>query len=57
MGLPAQRAAPRHKHPLPLLTPEYLADVPTFTRYFFRALYRRLPRNSVIVLDAITIYE
>lgn len=43
MGLAAQRAAPRFKKPLPLLTPEYLADVPTFTRNFFRELYRRLP--------------
>ncbi len=51
MGLAARQAAPRHKHPLPHLTPEYLADVPTFTRNFFRELYRRLPRNSVIVLD------
>ncbi len=51
MGLAAKRAAPWHKTALPLLTPEYLADVPTFTRNFFRELYRRLPRNSVIVLD------
>ena len=51
MGLAAQRAAPRHKTALPLLTPEYLGDVPTFTRNFFRELYRRLPRNSALVLD------
>lgn len=51
MGLAAKQAAPRHKRPLPLLTPEYLGDVPTFTRNFFRELYRRLPRNSTIVLD------
>jgi len=51
LGLAAQHAAPRHKKPLPVLTPEYLADVPTFARNFFRELYRRLPTNSVIVLD------
>ena len=51
MGLAAKQAAPRHKRPLPLLTPEYLADIPTFTRNFFRALYRRLPKHAVIVLD------
>ncbi|MEK6771629.1 MAG: hypothetical protein AABY62_08335, partial [Pseudomonadota bacterium] len=51
MGLAVQHAAPRHKKPLPHLTPEYLADVPTFTRNFFRELYRRLPRHGVIVLD------
>jgi ATP/maltotriose-dependent transcriptional regulator MalT/DNA-binding SARP family transcriptional activator len=51
MGLAARQAAPRYKHPLPLLTPEYLADVPTFTRNFFRELYRRLPKDGVLVLD------
>lgn len=51
MGLAAKRAAPRHKKSLPLLTPEYLADVPTFARNYFRELYRRLPGKSVLVLD------
>ncbi len=53
-------AAPQHKKPLPLLTPEYLAGIPTFTRRYFETLYDRLtPRNEpslahhdfVIVLD------
>lgn len=51
MGLAAKQAAPRYKYPLPVLTPEYLGDIPTFTRNFFRELYRRLPKNSVLVLD------
>lgn len=51
MRLAAQQAAPRYKTPLPLFTPEYLGDVPTFTRNFFRELYRRLPGNCVLVLD------
>jgi len=51
LGLAAKRAAPRFKRPLPLLAPEFLGDVPTFTRNFFRELYRRLPRKSVLVLD------
>jgi ATP/maltotriose-dependent transcriptional regulator MalT/DNA-binding SARP family transcriptional activator len=51
MGLAAKQAAPRYKHPLPVLTPEYLGDIPTFTRNFFRELYRRLRKNSVLVLD------
>ena len=51
MGLAAKQAAPRFKKPLPVLTPEYLGDVPTFTRNFFRELYRRLPGRAVIVLD------
>lgn len=51
MGMAAARAAPRHKKPLPTLTPEYLGDLPTFTRNFFRELYRRLPASSVLVFD------
>lgn len=62
MGLAAKKAAPRYKKPLPLLTPEYLASVPTFTRRYFEELYSRLapprPRSSsksgkcgVIALD------
>jgi len=38
LGLSAKKAAPRHKTPLPLLTPEYLAGIPTFTRRYFETL-------------------
>ena len=31
MGLAARKAAPRFQKPLPLLTPEYLAGISTFT--------------------------
>ena len=48
MGLAAKKAAPRHKKPLPLLTAEYLAGIPTFTRRFFEKLYSR---HLTIVLD------
>lgn len=62
MGLAAKKAAPRHKKPLPLLTPEYLQGIPTFTRRYFENLFSRLtpPRSpslskrgmgGVIVLD------
>lgn len=51
IGIAVRRAAPRYKKPLPLLTPEYLADIPTFTRNYFRELYRRLPDGAVMVLD------
>lgn len=51
MDLAARRVAPRHRKPLPALTPEYLADITTFTRNYFRELYRRLPKGTVIVLD------
>jgi len=48
MGLAARRAAPRLRKPLPLLTPEYLAGIPTFTRRYFENLYNRI---TTIVLD------
>lgn len=36
---------------LPLLTPEYLPDLPGFSRRYFRALYDALPRPLALVLD------
>jgi len=42
MGQAAKKAAPRIRKPLPLLTPEYLQDIPTFTFRYFEELYRRL---------------
>lgn len=51
VGLAVRRAAPRYKKPLPVLSREYLADIPTFTRNFFREFYRRMPRNGAFVLD------
>lgn len=60
MGLATRQTSPRSRKHLPLLTPEYIAGIPAFTRRFFEALYRRLtpPRpmggqhiGCVIVLD------
>jgi ATP/maltotriose-dependent transcriptional regulator MalT len=36
---------------LPLLTPEYLADLPGFARRYFRELFARFPESSALVLD------
>jgi LuxR family maltose regulon positive regulatory protein len=36
---------------LPLLTPEYLADLPGFTRRYFRQLFARLKKATVLVFD------
>lgn len=47
----AQGIAGRRKTPLPLLTPEYLADLPGFARRWFRELFARLPRPITLVLD------
>jgi DNA-binding SARP family transcriptional activator len=46
-----RQAAPRHRTPLPALTPEYLAGLLIFARRYFEQLYRRLKPPAVIVLD------
>jgi ATP/maltotriose-dependent transcriptional regulator MalT/DNA-binding SARP family transcriptional activator len=60
MGLAVKKIAPRNRKPLPMLTPEYFAGIPTFTRCYFESLYNRLlssadpclyQRQFVIVLD------
>ena len=52
MGLAGRKAAPRFKKPLPLLTPEYLLGIPTFTRRYFEELFLRLSssRSSTILV-------
>jgi LuxR family maltose regulon positive regulatory protein len=47
----AAKALPSRKKPLPLLTPEYLPDVPGFARRYFRELFSRLPDAGILVLD------
>ncbi|OGU06401.1 MAG: hypothetical protein A2075_07545 [Geobacteraceae bacterium GWC2_58_44] len=51
MGLAAKKASPRNRRSLPLLTPEYLQGITTFTRRFFENLYGRLKRPFVLVFD------
>jgi LuxR family maltose regulon positive regulatory protein len=51
MGLAGKKAAPRKRKPLPLLTPEYLLGISTFTRSFFEELFRRLKKPYAVVLD------
>lgn len=51
MAVAAQKANPRRKTPLPLLTPEYLLGLPTFARRYFDELYGRLKAPCLIVLD------
>jgi LuxR family transcriptional regulator, maltose regulon positive regulatory protein len=49
------QAAPRSRDKrapsLLALSPEYLVDLPGFTRRFFRILYARLPPTAVLVFD------
>jgi len=51
MGIAVRQVAPRYRRALPVLTPEYLGDLSTFTRNFFREAFRRLPDAAAIVLD------
>lgn len=51
LGLAAKQAAPRHRKPLPLLTPEYMPGIATFTQRFFESLCARLKHPSAIVFD------
>jgi LuxR family transcriptional regulator, maltose regulon positive regulatory protein len=46
-----KRTYPRRRENLPLLTPEYLAGLPTFARNFFEVLYTRMRAPSVLVFD------
>ena len=47
----AQAAAGRKQLRLSALTPEFMADVPGFTRRFVRELWSKIPAPAVLVLD------
>ncbi len=51
LGLAAKKATPRKRKPLPLLTPEYLSGLPTFTLRYFENLFHRLKAPSFLVFD------
>ncbi len=51
LGMAGKKAAPRKKQPLPLLTPEYLMDVPTFSRRYFENLCSRVKPPFFIIFD------
>ena len=51
MGKAAKKAAPRTRKPLPLLTPEYLPGISTFTVRYFEDICSRLKSPSVVVFD------
>lgn len=51
LGKAAKKAAPRIQKPLPLLTPEYLQGIPTFTQRYFENLYSRFRIPSILVFD------
>ena len=51
MGQAAKRASPQKKKPLPLLTSEYLKDIPTFTYRYFENLSNRLKIPYALIFD------
>ena len=51
MGLAARKAAPRKRSTLPLLTPEYLPSLDTFTMRYFEKLCNKLTTPFVLVFD------
>ncbi len=51
MGLAAKKATPRSRQPLPLLTPEYLQGISTFTLRYFENLYSRFKPPFFLVFD------
>ncbi|MCM2359163.1 MAG: AAA family ATPase, partial [Geobacteraceae bacterium] len=51
LGLAAKKAAPRHRKPLPLFTPEYLLGISTFARRYFENLFSRLKTPCTVVFD------
>jgi len=51
MGLAAEKAALRYKNSLPLLIPEYLLGISTFTRRYLEALCDRIKSPSLMVFD------
>jgi DNA-binding SARP family transcriptional activator len=51
LGLAVGGMTPRHKAPLPHLTPEYLANLEVFARRYFEEVFRRLPAGAVLVFD------
>ena len=46
-----EAVAKRKAKPLPLLTPEYLPDLPGFARRFLRDGFARLPDEAILVID------
>jgi ATP/maltotriose-dependent transcriptional regulator MalT/DNA-binding SARP family transcriptional activator len=51
LGEAAKPFTRKGQRPLSLLTPEYLADVPGFSRRYFRELFGRLSTGATLVLD------
>jgi ATP/maltotriose-dependent transcriptional regulator MalT/DNA-binding SARP family transcriptional activator len=51
LGMAGRQAAPRRRHTLPLLTPEFLPGLADFCRNFFAEIFSRLKTPAYIILD------
>ncbi|MDB5804525.1 MAG: hypothetical protein JWN73_1847 [Betaproteobacteria bacterium] len=51
LGLALESEGDQKQDGLPLLTPEYLSDLPGFARRFFRTFFERMPAPAALVLD------
>lgn len=51
LGTAVRRATPRRRRPMPVLTPEHVPALGTFTLDFFRRLFKRIEGPGVLVLD------
>ena len=51
MGLAVKQVCSRKRKPLPLLTPEYMPGLATFSLRYFEAMYQSLSALPVIVID------
>ncbi|MBY0578020.1 MAG: hypothetical protein K2P57_03140 [Burkholderiales bacterium] len=51
LGLAGKKAAPRYRTPLPLLTPEYMPELPIFVLRYFEKLFDRLGSRFTLVFD------
>jgi LuxR family transcriptional regulator, maltose regulon positive regulatory protein len=51
LGMAAKKAATKRKKTLPLLTPEYMLGITTFTLRYFEELFSRLNTPQVLVFD------
>jgi LuxR family maltose regulon positive regulatory protein len=51
LSLAVKRASPRKRKPIPLLTPEFMPGINSFALRYFEAVYQRLPKPVLLVLD------
>jgi ATP/maltotriose-dependent transcriptional regulator MalT len=51
LSLAVKRATPRKRKPIPLLKAEFMPGIDAFALSFFEAVYQRLPKPVILVMD------